>query len=277
LPGLDKLVNAGQVAVKAVAHGAIGGVTSVVRGGKFVGGFASGAFGSLAGAAAGSLGLEGAPAIAFAAVSGGVGAELGGGKFANGAVSGAFSQLGAQFKAAYSQEVGESVSGGSNNVGTQCAAVAACPAQGEPDWSYPYPPPPLIDWGGIWSGIKDMVLFRTKPAARTQPAHRGTIQIQGKGLTNKSSDIEIHRPWAQDTPLTLDQGLALLQSAGAELPNKVWNIWSNAAYRAERYMIGSAQHGGLSSGPSKSFYVGDGTDRRVDVHVMSGQAFVPMP
>ncbi len=93
LPGLKELARNGQIAVKAVAHGAIGGVASVARGGKFASGFAAGAFGSLAGAAAGRLGLEGPPAIAFAAVSGGIGAELGGGKFKNGAFSGAFSAL----------------------------------------------------------------------------------------------------------------------------------------------------------------------------------------
>uniref|UniRef100_UPI0024A613BC hypothetical protein n=1 Tax=Pelagibius sp. Alg239-R121 TaxID=2993448 RepID=UPI0024A613BC len=64
-------------------------------------------FGSLSGAVAGRLGLEGPPAIAFAAVSGGVGAELGGGKFKNGAFSGAFAQLGDQLKGAYYQEAGE--------------------------------------------------------------------------------------------------------------------------------------------------------------------------
>uniref|UniRef100_UPI0024A67658 RHS repeat-associated core domain-containing protein n=1 Tax=Pelagibius sp. Alg239-R121 TaxID=2993448 RepID=UPI0024A67658 len=120
LPGLDKLTANAVIAVKAVAHGAIGGVTSIARGGKFVAGFAASAFGSLSGAVAGRLGLEGPSAIAFAAVSGGIGAELGGGKFKNGAFSGAFSVLATQVASASSpsspQEEGLLIGGRGDDV-----------------------------------------------------------------------------------------------------------------------------------------------------------------
>ncbi|WP_282611298.1 polymorphic toxin-type HINT domain-containing protein [Pelagibius sp. Alg239-R121] len=80
---------------KTVAHGAVGGAISKLRGGEFKSGFLAGAFAQFA-----APGLayvdQYAPApvgVAAAAVAGGVGEELGGGKFVNGAFTGAFSRL----------------------------------------------------------------------------------------------------------------------------------------------------------------------------------------
>ena len=83
-------------AVKVLAHGAIGGLTSVLQGGKFGHGFASAAF--TAGATSFNnsqhIGKSGFSwrRVAIGAAIGGSASKLSGGKFANGAITGAFSQ-----------------------------------------------------------------------------------------------------------------------------------------------------------------------------------------
>ena len=78
--------------VQAAAHGVSQGVLSVLQGGDFVQGFASGALGSLGaemfGQVAGSWSNSTGGQILFGALSGGVGAELSGGNFWQGAVTG---------------------------------------------------------------------------------------------------------------------------------------------------------------------------------------------
>lgn len=96
-------LNSAAFAGKVLAHGAAGGVMSVLQGGKFGHGFASagvtqafaGAIDSIGGnmgssewASAGNRALR----IASAAVVGGTASSMSGGKFANGALTGAFSR-----------------------------------------------------------------------------------------------------------------------------------------------------------------------------------------
>ena len=73
---------------KAVAHGAIGGLSAAASGGNFKDGFLSGAFGASAGGL-GSTGTIGGNILRDSVV-GGVGSVIGGGKFKNGARSAAF-------------------------------------------------------------------------------------------------------------------------------------------------------------------------------------------
>lgn len=82
--------------MKVIAHGAVGGLSSVAQGGKFGHGFLSSGFtqafsNQIGRIDAGNFG-QSPLRIAAAAVIGGTAAELGGGKFANGAVTGAFSR-----------------------------------------------------------------------------------------------------------------------------------------------------------------------------------------
>ncbi len=83
-------------AVKVFAHGMVGGITSVLQGGKFGHGFASAAF--TAGATSfnnsAHIGGEGFSwkRVAVGAAIGGSASKISGGKFANGALTGAFSQ-----------------------------------------------------------------------------------------------------------------------------------------------------------------------------------------
>ena len=86
---------------KVIAHGAVGGMGSVLQGGKFGHGFAAAGFTQAASWAGGdNLFVEGASTIgdrthnaAIAAMIGGTASSIAGGKFANGAVTGAFSRL----------------------------------------------------------------------------------------------------------------------------------------------------------------------------------------
>jgi hypothetical protein len=74
---------------RVVAHGIVGGVESVLRGGKFAAGFGATVFGQISQPVVGSF-QSGIGRVVARAVAGGIGAELGGGKFANGAKSAAF-------------------------------------------------------------------------------------------------------------------------------------------------------------------------------------------
>jgi RHS repeat-associated protein len=75
-----------------VAHGLVGGITSVAGGGNFGSGFLAAGVGSLADNPALDTGNFEANVVEHA-VFGGIGSELGGGKFGNGAVTGAFGYL----------------------------------------------------------------------------------------------------------------------------------------------------------------------------------------
>ena len=83
--------------LKIAAHGAVGGVSSVARGGKFEHGFAAGAVAEFAAPGIDSIPGKGPDAMvartAVSAVAGGVSAKLAGGKFQNGAITGAFVRL----------------------------------------------------------------------------------------------------------------------------------------------------------------------------------------
>ena len=78
--------------LKIAAHGVVGGVSSVLEGGKFEHGFISAAFTQAFAPAISQFSSKTARIIA-AAVVGGTAAELSGGKFANGAITGAFSRM----------------------------------------------------------------------------------------------------------------------------------------------------------------------------------------
>ena len=82
---------------RSLAHGSLGGLTSLAQGGKFKHGFFSGMFASMAGsgmeASKWSVFQSDVGSVVTAAVVGGTASGLGGGKFANGAVTGAYTML----------------------------------------------------------------------------------------------------------------------------------------------------------------------------------------
>ncbi|MEJ2419768.1 MAG: RHS repeat-associated core domain-containing protein, partial [Exilibacterium sp.] len=88
----------GETVTEVLAYGAVGGITSVLQGGKFGHGFVSAGFGGVLGSAAGGpigrvVGNQVAARVITAAVVGGTLSKLTGGKFANGAAYAAFAAL----------------------------------------------------------------------------------------------------------------------------------------------------------------------------------------
>lgn len=82
---------------KILAHGAVGGLSSVASGGDFRSGFLAAAFTQslspvINGIDAKTVGVS-VPRTIAAAIAGGTASVIGGGKFANGAVTGAFSRM----------------------------------------------------------------------------------------------------------------------------------------------------------------------------------------
>ena len=89
-------LNAPGFGLKVALHGAVGGITSVLQGGRFGHGFAASGFTALASGInnsrhVGRLGFS-PLRVAIGAAVGGTASRVTGGKFANGAVTGAFSQ-----------------------------------------------------------------------------------------------------------------------------------------------------------------------------------------
>ncbi|MCZ0942207.1 MAG: RHS repeat-associated core domain-containing protein [Gammaproteobacteria bacterium] len=89
-------LSANGFALKVLVHGAVGGITSALGGGRFGHGFASGGFTALGSGLNNSRfvgGLGFSPLrVAIGAAIGGTASRITGGKFANGAITGAFSQ-----------------------------------------------------------------------------------------------------------------------------------------------------------------------------------------
>ena len=95
--GMESAFGNGVWAAKTVAHGIAGGVSSVMRGGKFGDGFLSAAFTQsidpgMKNIDSGNAGVSIQRTLA-AAIAGGTASKLTGGKFENGAITGAFSRL----------------------------------------------------------------------------------------------------------------------------------------------------------------------------------------
>lgn len=95
-PGVEATL--GQFALYGAKMGVIGGITSVLQGGKFGHGFISAGLGAavggpIGGKIGGAIGSKVAGRVIASAVVGGTVSELTGGKFANGAATGAFASL----------------------------------------------------------------------------------------------------------------------------------------------------------------------------------------
>ncbi len=95
--------------------------------------------------------------------------------------------------------------------------------------------------------------------------HRGRIQAQG-GKTEKSVK------WAQDEPLTKDDGLNLLAELKKLLTDKELREREEQFTEAERY-IQNVQ-GGADAIKKKSFHNRKTQNIRVDIEILGGTAFV---
>jgi hypothetical protein len=95
--------------------------------------------------------------------------------------------------------------------------------------------------------------------------HRGRIQAQG-GDTKKSVS------WSQDTPLSKDRGLELLDDLEAQLSEKEKKERAKPLVDARRFI--ENVEGGLDAVNKQSFYTRDKGNLRIDIEVLAGTAFV---
>lgn len=95
--------------------------------------------------------------------------------------------------------------------------------------------------------------------------HRGRIQAQGEGLEKSVS-------WAQDEPLTREEGLNLLERLIKMLTRQEFERREKPFEEAKRYIEGV--QGGADAVKKKSFRNLRSRDARVDIEILSGKAFV---
>lgn len=104
-----------------------------------------------------------------------------------------------------------------------------------------------------------------KKQKENEPQHRGKIQAQG-------GNLEESEAWAQDRPLTLNEGLTLLDKLKAKLPNKELLLRQTAFDKAKEFIEQAGENGGIDAQVSKTFRVT--RDIRVDIEVIKGTAFL---
>jgi hypothetical protein len=101
-----------------------------------------------------------------------------------------------------------------------------------------------------------------------QPLHHGRIQAQGGG-TEKSV------AWARDTPPTRSEGLAMLVVLEAQLTRAERRDRADALRRARVWIARAAAAGGVVALTKKTFPPRPIKGVRIDIEVISGEAFVP--
>ena len=99
-----------------------------------------------------------------------------------------------------------------------------------------------------------------------QNPYRGRIQAQGGGLEKSVA-------WAQNFPPTTAQGLAMLNQLKASLSTKEIKERERSFNQAERFINNAGRAGGVTAPVSRSFPQGSAI--RVDIEIITGQAFVP--
>jgi hypothetical protein len=100
--------------------------------------------------------------------------------------------------------------------------------------------------------------------------HRGRVQAQGGG-------VEESVPWNELAPPTESMGHTMLDELRDKLLSAEQRFRESAFKQAHRFVKEAARGGGVSSPVRKTFLVRPITreNRRVDIEVHKGQAFVP--
>ncbi len=99
----------------------------------------------------------------------------------------------------------------------------------------------------------------------SEKKHRGRIQAQGGGLEESVN-------WAQDDPLTKEDGLVLLSELKKKLSDKEFKKRAQQFEQAERYI--ENVEGGIDAVKKKTFRNRKTKDVRVDIEVLAGTAFI---
>ena len=137
---------------------------------------------------------------------------------------------------------------------------------------------------GVWDWLDDiakiratrlnwLLLVTTIPGSTPQPEHRGRVQAQGK----KGDGTEESVPWARRKPPTVAEGLVMLEVLKAKLTKKELEARTIAFQMAERYILNAGETGGVVAQAFPNFADPKTKSIRVDIEVIAGVAFVPVP
>ncbi len=96
--------------------------------------------------------------------------------------------------------------------------------------------------------------------------HRGRIQAQGENL-------EASEAWAQNNPITKNDGIKLLDNLKNKIPKKEAEIRENAFNKAIEF-IQQGPHEVFIGSIFRSYKVKGTKRERVDIEIQSGKAFI---
>jgi hypothetical protein len=95
--------------------------------------------------------------------------------------------------------------------------------------------------------------------------------MQGGGVNDAEA-------WAQAAPLDAPSGRAMLRVLQARLPHREFVLRSAVIAAAFAFIDRCEAAGGVGAQVRRSFLVsGDRENRRVDIEIISGEAFAPLP
>ena len=97
--------------------------------------------------------------------------------------------------------------------------------------------------------------------------HRGRIQSQGGGIKKSEN-------WAKNSSLTISEGKTKLSDLKTKHPKKILRERINAFAKLEGFMNNANSQGGVSGPISKSYFVLNHKNKRIDLEIQKGQAFV---
>lgn len=118
------------------------------------------------------------------------------------------------------------------------------------------------------------ILPPTGTPTKTEPEHRGRIQVQGPDIDE--SDKSTSWSWARDTPPTAAEGLAALHVLASSLTRRQYEV-RNEAFKKANDFIARCRLVGCWAKQSRTFRNKSrplGGKARVDIEIISGQAFV---
>ena len=114
--------------------------------------------------------------------------------------------------------------------------------------------------------------------ASSQAPYRGAVQAQGSDITKKGGYT---RSWAEDKPITDEEGLSFLDKIKGECTKSQQAIREMPFKRARRFIKGASSLGGvLPEAQPKSFYYRENDKKyssiRVDIEIHAGLTFIPV-
>jgi hypothetical protein len=113
--------------------------------------------------------------------------------------------------------------------------------------------------------------------SNSQASHRGRIQAQGDDLNRKQKG-GYSRSWAQNQPITDQEGLSFLDEIKAQCNQSEQKERKMAFKKAKQFIMNASKQGGVgpeSQPPSFKDRNPKPTNARVDIEIKKGSAFIP--